>query len=220
MHAMSKRGTQKDVRAIYRQQLLSGFKDYGEPENWNGDGNKSKGANPQKAKLPKQKSYLVSIPVIITEVGLGDNKHEYKISINAHSDLSIQPYSERSKKASNPVVGIPQEKGKKADTLPMVYGIYSDGQHTLSPSPRLHPVRAAEVVYSNVLGAIDRAIRFTLLQQSYQEADDDPTERDKGTRSPKDLGEDTIGGGSEKVRPKIRSKALPKKAPNLDETDG
>jgi len=216
---MSNKEQQKDVRRVYRQQLLSGFKGYGQPKEWNG--NSEKTVNPhQETKLPKSKSYTVFIPVIITKTSMEGDEHKYSISLNAYTDISMSPHSPRSKRATKPVISIPGEAGKKADKIPVVYGVQQDGSYSLSSTVGLPTIRAMQVIYSNVLGTLDRAIQFALQQQEDAQSDDDTGQRVKGSFSPKNVAKNKARGRSKKIRAKIRAEATPKESSVLDEAIG
>lgn len=210
----------RNARPKYRQQLLSGWSGFGKPENWHGDSTQEEQPEATEVHLTKQKAYHVSIPVIIEPVSVSGNELQYKICIYDDLDLSVSPFSTRGKRPLAPTIGIPGEKSSRAIKIPMVYGVYENGDTPLSHTNKSRLFDLTASIYSAVLGAIDTAIERAIFDLEKQAANDDTGERIEGASTPKSLGDNTASGRSKKVLPKVLSETLPKESTGLDEDNG
>jgi len=215
-----KRGV-KNAESIYRQQLLSGWRDFGKPENWDG-GSSQKKSTPKKNSrgVWKSKVHQISIPVVIEEISIDGNKHYYRISVNPYSDLPITAYSKRSKKATSQIFTIAATEGKKETEIPMVYGVSKEGVNSLSYPPGFAPLDGFAHVYSRVLVAIDRAIGRVIREQEAEKRGDDTTSSFESPSTQKGLGKPETSRGSKKIRSEIRSKNQAEEATVVNGVDG
>lgn len=213
---------QKNVRRLYTQQVLSGFKHLIQPADQDGDSpqNEQRGAEKLPQEFWKQKNYQISISVIIEDVSTDSNEHQYKISINDDADILISPVSRVRQKTPKQVVTIHQETNSQTRKVPMVYGIHEGGISSLSYPIGYSIGRGITEFYSFLLGQIDRAIERVVLEQKNETGNDDTGKREKSPQSPKDLGDDTETRRSSKVRNKIRNENKPKNRSSVDEANG
>lgn len=212
----------KNARRIYTQQVLSGFEHLNQPEDENG--NSSQNEQGRTEKLPpkfwEQKSYQVSISVIIEKTSTGSNQHEYSISLNADSDILIAPIAKSGKKTTQSPHTIHREKVTKTRKIPMVYGIHKAGVDTLSYPARYPTSTGVTEFYSYLLGQIDRAIECTIQQQEITSGNDDSGQRSESPPTPKNVGSNKAKRRGSKILPKIRNEALSEVPPKVDDING
>ena len=218
---MSKMRGSKNVESRLRQQVLSGWSDYGKPEGYLPD-NENVGKQKQTPQgFWEQKSYIAFIPVIIEPTSTDSNGNEYSIQIAADIDIPLHTFSKRSKIVSKQVFSVPGKKGKASYKIPVVYGIQPDGDDSLSHPAGYTTVQAVANTYSAFLGKVATALKCLLLNSKGEEASTvDKGKRNEGTQSPKDLGESKKSRRSGEVRSEVRNKAIPKVPANLDEVNG
>lgn len=206
-----------NAKRQYRQLVISGFESV--VEHGDGNGNSAKSIQPKQedTDISGKGSYLLFIPVVIKQVGVSDYQYDIEISFNDDINLPVSAYSKSGKKAIEPSITIPRPKGEKRTSIRMVYGVHSTGKYSLShPSGRSIPEGIASV-YSEVLGAIDRACQRAILSPKQQAGNENARERDKGTRSPESLGTDKKSGRGKKVHSQVLPETLPKESSRMDE---
>lgn len=217
---MSKSRKVSNVEARLRQQVLTGWSDYGKPEGYGGGNEETKPEPKTSPNFWKQKSYIAFVPVIIEQVGIHGNGNEYAIQVATDIDISLHTFSRRSKVISKQAHSISGAKGKAAYKIPVVYGIQQEGDDTLSHPPGYTTVQAVANTYSSFLGKIATALKCLLLNsQGETSGTVDTGQRKEGARTPKDLGEPKTPRRGGQVRAKVRDETLPKESANLDETN-
>lgn len=212
---------QKNVRRLYTQQVLSGFKHLVQSSNESGNStqNEQGGAQELPQEFWKQKSYQVSFTVIIEQTSPDSNQHEYKISLNDDADILIAPTSKSGKKSPKQAYTISQETNAQTRKIPMVYGIQPQGIDSLSYPIGYSIGRGITEFYSFLLGQLDRTVERIILEQENQKRDDDTGKRDKSSQPQESLGDDKKTRRSGKIRHKIRNENKPKNRPSVDETN-
>jgi hypothetical protein len=216
---MTKKET-KNARPLYRQQVLSGYERFVQPENQDDSSSQDEQGREETPKgFWQQKSYLLSIPIIIEKTGFRGDEYQYKILINDDADIPVSSYSARSKKATSSPVTIHSETSSKTNKIPMVYGIHEGEVNPFShPDGRGVPELIASI-YSYVLGQIDRTLQRAVQFPAQQEGNDDARQRNKGTQSHKSLGANMDGRRGKKVRAEVRAEATSESSSKVDEND-
>lgn len=218
---MSKSRKASNVEARLRQQVLSGWSGYGQPEGHSAGDEEAK-PKPQTPKsFWEQKSYIAFVPVIIEPTGIHSDGNEYTIQIAADVDIPLHSYSRRSKSISKQAHSIPGAKGKASYKIPVVYGIQQDGVCSLSHPAGYTTVQAVANTYSSFLGKIATTLECLLLNsQGKTESTENSGQREKGTRTSKDLGKPKTSRRSSKIRSEIRNETSSEIPTSVDEADG
>lgn len=213
--------SRKDVRRIYRQQVLSGFRHLIQPSHKDSDSpsDEQRGTQELPPEFWQQREYQVSISVIIETLSPGSHEYKYQICINDDTDILITPTSKRRKKVPKQIATIHQETITKTRKIPMVYGIHEEKKRTLSYPDGFSIGQGITEFYSFLLGQIDRAIEHIVQQQKNQKGNDDARERTKSSPSQENVGDDKKTGRGSKVRTKVRTKAIPENTAKVDETN-
>lgn len=215
-----KKGT-LNVRRGYRQSYLSGFEHIAQSTNQDSDSQKIKRLTDSPPKINKgQRSYSVSVQVIIEQVSNDSGLYTYRVLLNDDPNISVTPYSIRSKKETGQNVDLPKKGIKGGDSFSLVYGVHKGQHRTLSHTTQ-HPLpRVLPQIYSFILGAIDRAIECTILIPEDKATNDDSGKRAESTPTQESLGTDKEKRRSKKIRPEVLPEALPENSPLLVEIDG
>lgn len=209
----------RNVTPLYRQLFISGYEHIDKSGNKDGNSKAVKQAEAHTTPIRGERCYHVSIPVIIEQISNDSGEYQYKISINAHSDIPIASFSKRGKKITGQIAHIPQEVGGKPDTFSLVYGIHKSGMRALSHTTE-HPIFTTTAqIYGSILGIIDRAIQCTILQPENAQTNDDAGQRIESASTQKDVGGDKKTRRSKKVRAKILPETSPEETPLLVEID-
>jgi len=211
----------KNARRQYRQQFLSGFEPVVQPGNEDGNSKTVTSVQNGPTQVKQgERSYYISIPVIIEQVSNDNQQYIYRILLNDDPDLFVSPYSIRSKKATGQAAYLPKTHIKGGSSFSMVYGVHKDGDGSLSHTQQ-HPIQqVAPQLYSYILGAIDRTIQCTLLLPERQKTVDDTGQRKERAPISEVIRTYTEKRRGKKVLPEVLPEALPEEATILVETDG
>lgn len=210
-----KKGT-LNVRREYRQSYLSGFEHIAQSANQDGDSQKIKRLTDSPPKINKgQRSYSVSVQVIIEQVSNDSGEYTYRVLLNDDPNIFVSPYSIRSKKETGQAVDLPKKGIKGGDSFSLVYGIHKGQKRTLSHTAQ-HPLqRVVPQIYSFILGALDRAIECTILIPEDKAANDDTGKRIESTPTQESMGTDKKKGRGKKIRAEVLPETLPENSPLL-----
>lgn len=209
----------KNARRDYRQQLLSGWSDFGKPENWDSGSPPEVKPAIEEGFTRKQTAYQISLPVVIEQISLHGDELLYTIRLNDDVDLPISTYSKRSKKAVEPSTTIPRKNIKGSVSVPMVYGVQPGGQYSLSHTVDNQTVKLSTAIYSHLLEQVDRAVECLILKLEKQETNDDARKRKEGTQSPKNLGTNQETRWGKALRAKVLSETVPEESTGMDGSD-
>jgi len=213
-----KKGTKLNVERVYRQRLLSGWSNYGQPENEISDSDASKSVKSfSEKRFFKSKKHQVFIPVVIEQISVDSDQHYYRVSINANSDLPITGYSERSKASLENAIAIPATGDKNQGQISLVYGVSEARGNTLSHSPGSDVQQAIAQIYSKFLVAIDRTIEFRIQHTQDEKPGDDTRGSLPPTYAHENVRANPKKGRSKALRAKIRAENTPEAAADVDE---
>jgi len=219
---MSKKGSEKNVGLIYRQQVLSGYERINQPTNTNGDSTQNEQG--RKKELPKQfwqsKAHQVSIQLVVEKVSNGSNEHRFKIRLNDDTNVLVSSYTKQSKRVSEEFASIPGTSGRKAISLPVVYGISENGVSALSPTDGHTIPEFVASVYSFVLGQLDRTIERIILEQENKASNDDTGKRLESDKSPQVVGNNQAGRRGKKILSEVRDEAGTEVPAKMVQADG
>lgn len=202
----------------YRQSVLSGWGDYGKPDNWDGDSKAQKPGKPvtKKGDTWQQKRYKILVPVIIDEISYDGNQYRYSLSINANTDISVFPVTATRKEIAGQGTVLPAEKGAKWDKVSMVSRVQPEGKYSLSyPSDVALQFGIAQI-YSHILGTVDRAIERRVQFLAGQEGQTNTRGSKAGASSQKGVGTNKKTRRSKKVLPQVRTETTSETSANLD----
>jgi len=211
----------ENVVKRYRQLFLSGYEHTAQSSDEKRDSQKNAKIPEQRPEVPRGKgSYNVSVQFVIEEIGNDCGKHTYRVLLNDDPNILIAPYSIRSKKETGQTFNLPKKNIKGGTSFSVVYGVHEKGGSSLSHTEQHKIQFVTPLLYSFILGAIDRAIECTVLEPNKEQANDDTNKRIESTPPPKNVGTDKKAGRGKKIRAKVLPKALPEEAAGVVETNG
>src|SRR5262245_42277701 len=135
-------------RANFAQFALSGFGNSAKPGNQDGARDESEQSAEHTTGFWQQKAYTIALPIIIEQVSVDGDKHEFKIYVNPDADLSLSAYNTRSKKSSKQVFTIASQKVKAGPAIHMVFRVSAFGQSSLSHTAQHSLQQAIAHIYS------------------------------------------------------------------------
>lgn len=220
---MKKKGLD-NARKHYVQSVLSGFSGNVQPENKNDDSEKSNVKQYNSPFFWQQKSYVLYVPVVITETNVSDTEYTYKVSVPTNLELSLSPYKPKSKSLSGQAFSMAKETDRDTSGIYLVYGIPEAGSNSLPPAS-INPIReSVPYLFSRLLGqahrAIEHIIQFSGKGQKLQEGTKNPGLSKEVSPTPKDLGANKKRGRGGKIRKQIRLEGQAESSPILDDTNG
>lgn len=209
----------QNVRRGYRQLFISGFEHLAQSRDENGNSKTEIVVGGSKPVKRGERSYKVSFTLILEQVSNDSGEYVYRVLVNDDPDISVTPYSIRSKKETGQTAHLPKTGIKGGSSFSLVYGIHESGNCSLSHTAQHSLPKVAPQLYSIAMGAIHRAIECTILLPENEKENDDTGERSEGSPTQKSLGTDKEKRRSKKVRAEVLPEAIPEKTPVLVETD-